>query len=413
MHHEMILSQNHRASFGLKDNSNIFVLGQVGSGKTRSHILPNIMEQDNVSMVIADTKGELRAKTEEMLREKEYVIKSIDFDCPSQSKDQFNPFMYIQSPEDILMMSSIIVGSQTAAIRSDPYWDNAALLLLQSCIAYLNTTIRPTDQTLTSLQRLICAFAPNDEVEYKSSLEVMFDDLALREPDCFAVQQWRSFGAIKGVAKTASTICSVLLSTFAQVLTPGIAKLTATDTLDFASIGQRKTALFVSVSDVDRSKDRLVSLFYSLLLNTLRNEADRCDDKGLPVHVHFFLDDFATNVCIYEFPTYISSLRSREISFSIVVQSEEQLQRLYGCNASTIIANCAYYLFLGSCDLKCCQDIARRMNIPLDKVLYKPRDKVFVLSHFARPLVDEVYSLTKHPRYHKLSNEETAISLAV
>ena len=407
MSYAMILSQNHRAKFGFKDNGNILVLGQVGTGKTRSHILPNIMEQDEISMIIADTKGELRAKTESLLRKKGYVVKSINFDNPATSKDFFNPFTYIRCPEDILMIANIIVSTQQEHSHVDPYWNNAAILLLQACIAYLHTQARPAERTLTNLQKMVCAFSVHEEdSSFKCPLEIIFNDLKKKDANCFVVRQWEAFGAIKGVAKTASTICSVALSAFASLLTPNIEQLTSNDTLDFNSIGHKKTALFVSVSDVDRSKDRLVSLFYSLLLNTLRNEADQQPEKGLPIHVHLFLDDMATNICIPSFPTYISALRSREISFSVVLQSEEQLKALYGWNASTIIANCGYYIFLGSNDLGCCQKIARRLNVPLDKVLYKPRDQVFVLNNFERPIVDKVYDLTSHPEYSRLENEQ-------
>lgn len=408
MNYRMILSQNHTAEFGRKDNSNILVLGQVGSGKTRSYILPNIMEQDGISMIIADPKGELRAKCEKQLRNKGYVVKSISFDRPSESTHFFNPFEYIQDPEDILMVTRILVDSNGGHLRNvDPYWDDAASLLVQACIAYLVQEAKRPERTLFALQRLVQSFAVSDtEPKKKSPLEIIFDDLKKEKPDCFAVTQWDAFSAIKGVSKTASTISSVLLTKFTQFLTPEIVKLTSQDTLEVEKIGFQKTALFVCVSDVDRSKDRLVNLFYNLLINTLRNVADRQADKGLPTHVHCFLDDFGTNVCINNLPGYISSLRSREISFSIILQSEEQLRHLYGYDANTITANCRYYLFLGSNDLKACQDVAQRMNAPLDKVLYKPRSQVIVLSNFERPITDMVYDLTSHPEYNSLENEK-------
>ena len=397
MSYEMILSKNQRAKFEHKDNSNILVLGQVGTGKTRSHVLPNIIEQDTVSLVIADTKQEVHAKCATLLRKKGYIIKYIDLDNPAASKDYFNPFVYINSPEDILMLSNIIVAAQQEHTRADPYWDDSALLMLSAVVAYMCEELHPAERTLYNLRRLVCAFKVHDDIpDYKSPLEILFDDLAVKNPNSYALKQWQAFSTIKGVSKTSSTIMSVLLSKFAQLLTPDVERLTSKDTLAFASIGHKKTALFISVSDVDRSKDRLASLLYSLLLNTLRNEADQQPDKGLPIHVHFFLDDFSTNVCIPSFDNYISCMRSREVSFSVILQSEDQLHRLYGRNAGTIIANCGYYLFLGSNDLDCCQKIARRMNVPLDRVLYKQRNQVFVLSNFERPIVDTVYDLTAH-----------------
>ena len=405
--YRMILSKNHTANFGFKDNGNILVLGQVGTYKTRGHVLPNIMEQDDISMVISDTKGELQAKTEKLLREKGYIIKSINFDNPRSSHNHFNPFAYIQTPEDILATSAILVSEVHPGYHVDPYWDNAAMLMLNAVIAYLANECRPSERTLANLRKLVCAFAAReDNPQYKSPLEIIFDDIKDKKPESFAVKQWEAFLSIKGAAKTVSTIASVLLSKFAQVLTPDIEFLTSSDTIAFDEIGRKKTALFVSVSDVDRSKDKLVSIFYSLLLNRLRTVADKRPDRGLPIHTHFFMDDFATNVVIPNFPNYISCLRSREISFTLVLQSENQLKTLYGEASSTIVANCAYYLFLGSRDLQGCYEISKRMNIPLDKVLYKSRDEVFILSNFSRPIIDSIYDVRTHVSYDELESEQ-------
>lgn len=407
--YRMILSKNHTASFGFKDNGNILVLGQVGTYKTRGHVLPNIMEQDEISMVIADTKGELQAKTEKMLKEKGYSIKCVNFNNPKASRNHFNPLAYISTPEDIVATSSIIVSELHPGYRQDPYWDNASTILLNSIIAYLVEECRPSERTLESVRKLICAFEVADSM---SALEIIFDDLAKKHQGkatlrhSFALEQWAAFKSIKGSEKTAVCIVSTLLGKFAQFLTPDILNLTSRDDVCVDRLGMEKTVLFVNVSDVDRSKDKLVSIFYSLLLNRLRTVADRQLDRGLPVHVHFFMDDFATNVVIPSFPNYISCLRSREISFTLVLQSENQLRSLYGEDGNTIIANCAYYLFLGSRDLHCCQDIAKRMNAPLDKVLYKSREEVFILSNFNKPIVDRIYDVRNHTNYAKLESEQ-------
>lgn len=409
--YRMILSKNHIAEFGYKDNANIILVGQVGTGKTRKNIIPCIMEQNDISMVIADTKGELYAKTANMLKFKGYDVKCINFDSPKDTKDFFNPFEYINDPEDIIATSSILVSELKANFGNwDPYWDNAGTLLLNAIIAYLVFECRKNDQTLANIQKLISNFAVReDQPDYRSTLDIMFDELKKKNPEHFAVKQWDAFTSIRGSSKTVSSITSVVMSKFAQFMTPGIERLTSKDTVDFKNLGKSKTVLFVSVSDVDRSKDKLASICYSLMLNTLRKIADKEEDKGLPNHVHFFLDDFATNVIIPNFDGYISCLRSREISFTIVLQSESQLYKLYGPTYNTILANAAYYIFLGSRDLQGCQDIAKRMNVPLDRVLYKSKDEVFILSNFERPIVDETYDLKTHPDYSKLESENYCI----
>lgn len=410
--YRMILSKEQTAHFGFKDNGNILVLGQVGTYKTRGHVLPNIMEQDNISMVISDTKGELQAKTEKLLKERGYKVKCVNFDNPKASKNHFNPLAYISTPEDIVETSSIIVSELHPGFRQDPYWDNASTILLNAIIAYLIEECRPSERTLENVRKLICAFEVADSQDpRKSALEIIFEDLAKKHQDksilhrSFALEQWAAFKTIKSSEKTVACIVSTLLGKFTQFLTPDISNLTCIDDLHFGRIGAEKTALFINVSDVDRSKDKLVSIFYSLLLNKLRTVADRQPDRGLPVHVHFYMDDFATNVIIPSFPNYISCLRSREISFTLVLQSENQLRSLYGEDSNTIIANCAYYLFLGSRDLQCCQDISKRMNVPLDRVLYKSKDEVFILGNFIKPIVDRIYDVRNHPNYAKLESE--------
>lgn len=403
---EMILSQNHSAQYGYKDNANILVLGQVGTHKTRGHILPNILQQDRISMVIADTKGELHSKTGKLLKERGYKIKCVNFDDPSSSLNQFNPFAYIKTPEDIVMVSNILVSEVRHDYRVDAYWDNAAQLLLNAIIGYMVDECRPTERNLNNLRKLVCALEVSDDLQHKSPLEILFTDLRNKKPRCYAVQQWDAFCTIKAAAKTASTILSVLLTKFAQFLTPDIAKLTGYDTVDLDQIAREKTALFVCVSDVDRSKDKLASIFYSLLFARLRNLADKEPSKGLPIHVHCFLDDFSTNVVIPNFDNYISSFRSREISFTLVLQSESQLQKLYGESSHTIVANCAHYLFMGSSDLHTCHAMAKRMNLPLDKVLYKPREEIFLLRSFSRPVVDNIFDIRSHKDYSKLEHED-------
>ena len=410
--YEMILGQNCNAQFGYKENGNILVLGQVGTYKTRGYILPNILQQDGISMVIADTKGELRKKTQKLLEEKGYVVKSINFDEPDRSKNRFNPLAYIHSPEDILAVSTILVSDIHGSVAVDPYWDQSAILLMNAVMAYLMEQCTPTERTLANVRKLVCALKISDDAKYVSPLEHIFEDLRKEKPECFAVKQWDAFATVKQSSRTVSCIISVLLSKFTQFLTPDIEMLTSRDTLQLDSLGKEKTALFVSVSDVDRSKDKLVSVFYSLLLTRLRNVADQQTDGGLPIHVHCFLDDFATNVVIPNFDNYISSLRSREVSFSLVLQSERQLQKLYGASANTIVSNCAWYLFFGSRDLDGCQEIARRMNVPLDRVLYKPKEEVFIFGNFSRPQVERIYDVSTHADYSKLENESDSAMLA-
>ncbi len=403
--YEFILSQNHTARFGYKDNANILVLGQVGSYKTRGHILPNIMHQNDISMVISDAKGELLEKTGKLLRQKGYTVQCINFDVPASSINYFNPFAYISTPEDILAISNILVSEVNGILPPDPYWDNASQLLLNAVIAYMVEECPPTERTLTNLRKLICALKLSDNPIYHSPLEIIFNDLRKKKPWCYAIKQWDAFIAVKDAVKTASCIVSVLLTKFAQFLTPDIEKLTTRDTVKIDRLGSQKTALFICVSDVDRSKDKLVSIFYRTLLSRLRTVADQQASKGLPVHVHCFLDDFATNVVIPEFDNYISCLRSREISFTLVLQSESQLAKRYGPSRDTIIANCAYYLFLGSRDLGGCLDISKRMNLPLNRILYKPRDEVLIIRNFEKPLVDRIYDVRSHPNYKELEHD--------
>ena len=202
--------------------------------------------------------------------------------------------------------------------------------------------------------------------------------------------------------KTLSGIIISLAATFTSLLTQGIKRLTSRDTVDFRMLGLEKRALFIKSSDTDRSKDVLVNILFQQVIDELCREADAQPSHSLPVHVHLFLDDFGTNLKLNRFDAAIAGMRSRELSCSVILQSEGQLKQMYGDAWSTILASCGAYVFLGSNDVETCRNVSLRLDKPLGSVLYKKYEDIFVFQQGRGPKCARRYDLTEHPLYRKL-----------
>ena len=212
---------------------------------------------------------------------------------------------------------------------------------------------------------------------------------------------------IKTVSCAEKTFTSIIISlatTFTALMSKGIKHLTHKNTIDFRKLGHQKTALFVINSDADRSKDVLVNILFQQAIDELCRDADCQPGHCLPVHVHFFLDDFGTNLTINRFDAAIAGMRSREMSCSVILQSEGQLKKMYGDAWPTILGSCAAYVFLGSNDINTCHDVSLRINKPLDQVLYKRNSDIFVFVQGKRPEKVERYDLVLHELYCKLND---------
>lgn len=351
-------------------NNNVLVVGSAGCGKTRHIVVPNILQAVG-SYIISDPKGNLYKLYGNYLRKKGYTVKKIDFEKPDKSS-HYNFFEYIRSEQDIIKLAHMLIFSETKKSSfADPYWDNSAEQLLSAIIALLVESRPKEEQNLACLIKCLAALQENENQPRKTAIDYMMDELERRNKNSFAVKQYRQFM----VAPIKTKMCTVttVLSKFGIYSTEEITKMTSKNDIDIASIGKKKTAVFVVVSDHERSMDMLANVFYSQAMSELCDYADHhCKNNKLPVDVRFILDDFATNCVICDFPRMISSIRSRGISTMLMIQAESQLADSYGKNSATIIANCDTYVYMGGNDIDTAYAVARRCDVPVKKILYMP-----------------------------------------
>ena len=406
----MILAQDQYYSLDCYEtqlNNNVLVVGTSGAGKTRSIVTPNLLQATG-SYIVSDPKGNLYRKHKSYLESKGYEVKKLDFTCPEDSA-HYNFFEYIRCTQDIVKMSHMMIYQQEGTGSKDPFWDEAAQLLLQAIISFLREGNRKVDQNLHSILKLVGACqVKEDGGNDKNICDTLFEEHAKKYKNSYAVNQYSKFRIA-----ASRTLKSILISVNARLGnydTPELQRMTEYDDIDITSIGKRKTALFVVVSDMDRSLDGLVNNFFTQAMNELTRFADKeCENECLPVPVRFILDDFATNCCIHEFPRMISSIRSRGISTMLMIQAESQLSQRYGYDAKTIIGNCDSYIYLGSNDVDTAQEVARRCDVPLKKILNMPVGTNWIFQRGQAPLNAKNFKLEPYLERLGLKEKEEEV----
>ena len=381
-------------SYDTKINNNVLIVGTTGAGKTRSIVSPNILQASG-SYIVVDPKGNLYGKYKEFLEKKGYTVLKLNFAEPGDPESEsYNYFHYIHSEQDIVKISHMLtyIENKDAGYRADPFWDEAAVMLLSAINAYLYERSEPEYRTLKTISELV-TFADMDEdcSGKKTKLDYLFDQLRREKPDCFAVRQYDAYRL--GAGRTLKSILITLQAKLSVFTTKDHNKLLAKDTVDIHSIGQKKSALFVVVSDTDRSNDPLANIFFTQAMNELCSFADHQPDHRLPVDVRFILDDFATNVRINDFPRMISSIRSRGISCMLMIQAESQLDAAYGHDGKTIIGNCDNYVYLGGNDVETAEHVARRCDRPLSDILYMPVETNWIFRRGQSPIQGKNFRL--------------------
>ena len=326
-------------------NLNVLVCGGSGSGKTRFYAKPNIM-QANTSYVILDPKAELLRSTGQLLKAKGYDIKVLDL-INMDRGDCYNPFVYIKNDNDIQRLVTNLFKNTTPkdAAHQDPFWDQAAMMLLLALMFYLHYEA-PEEQNFSMVMFMIRAgdvMENNDN--YKSPLDTLFDRLERRVPDHIALKYYRSYRS--GSAKTLKSIQITLMSHLDKFNLESLEAMTQYDELDLQSVGKKKTAIFAVIPDNDTSFNFLVGVLYTQLFQQLYYLADSRPDGRLPVHVHFVMDEFANIALPDSFDKLLATMRSREISVSIIIQNMAQLKALFQKEWESICGNCDEFLFLG------------------------------------------------------------------
>ena len=345
----ILLTQNFRISLDTHEHRrclNILVVGGSGAGKSRGFALPNIM-QCCCSMVITDPKAELLRKTGGLLEKKGYEVRVFDLINPDTSFC-YNPFEYVHDDKDVLRLISNLIQNTTpkGSQSSDPFWEKSETALLQALMLYLLHEAPPEEQNFAMIMEMLgSAQVKEEDEDYESPLDILFDRLEMRDPDSIAVKQYHIYKQAAG--KTAKSILISVGVRLAAFNLPQIAKLTNTDELDLSSMGERKVALFCCIPDADTSLNYLVGMIYSQLFQTLYYMADRVHGGALPVPVNCIMDEFPNVSLPNEFEKILATCRSRSIYCSIIIQNMSQLKALFKDTWESLVGNCDEFLYLG------------------------------------------------------------------
>ena len=414
-------------------NKNILVIGGSGSGKTRFFVKPNLMQMHS-SYVVTDPKGTVLVECGKMLKKGKYKIKVLNTINFAKSM-HYNPFAYIRSEKDILkLVNTIIVNTKGEGQQSgEDFWVKAEKLYYTALIAYIWYEAPEEEQNFAMLIDMIDASeAREDDENFKNAVDLLFEELEADKPNHFAVRQYKKYKLAAG--KTAKSILISCGARLAPFDIKELRDLTSYDELELDTLGEKKTALFVIISDTDATFNFIVSIMYSQLFNLLCDKADDVYNGRLPIHVRCLLDKFANIGQIPQFEKLIATIRSREISASIILQSKSQLKALYRDNASTIEGNCDTTLFLGGKEKDTLKDLAEILGketidlynisdtrgtsqsyglnyqktgkelMSQDEIAVMDGSKCIMQLRGVRPFFSDKFDITKHKQYPLLSD---------
>ena len=416
-------------------NKNVMIVGGSGSGKTRFWLKPNILQLHS-SYCVTDPKGSIVVECGKLLEKAKYHIKifnTINF----HKSMHYNPFAYIHSEKDILKLVTTLISNTKGEGKSgDDFWVKAETLLYCALMGYIHYEAPEDEQNFSTLIEMINSMETReDDEDFQNPVDIMFEKLEKKNPEHFAVRQYRKFKLAAG--KTAK---SILISCGARLAVFDIAELreiTAYDELELDTIGDRKTALFLIMSDTDASFNFLISMVYTQLFNLLCEKADDVYGGRLPVHVRCLIDECANIGQIPSLEKLVATIRSREISACLVLQAQSQLRALYKDNADTIIGNMDSLIFLGGKEKTTLKEMAEMLGketidtyntgesrgretshslnyqklgkelMSVDELAVMDGSKCILQLRGVRPFLSDKYDITKHPNYKYLSDADS------
>lgn len=413
-------------------NKNVLIVGGSGSGKTRFWLKPNLM-QCHSSYVVTDPKGSIVIECGKLLLREGYKVKILNTINFKKSM-HYNPFAYIRSEKDILkLVTTLITNTKGEGKAGDDFWVKAETLLYTALIAYIYYEAPEHEQNFTTLIEFINASeVREDDEEYKNNVDLMFDRLEEKDPQHFAVRQYKKYKLAAG--KTAKSILISCGARLAPFDIKELRELTAYDELELDTLGDRKTALFIIISDTDATFNFLVSMCYTQLFNLLCDKADDVYGGRLPVHVRCLIDECANIGQIPNLEKLMATIRSREISACLVLQAQSQLKALYKDNSDTIIGNCDSMIFLGGKEKTTLKDLTETLGketidmfntsdtrgsqrsyginyqrlgkelMSMDELSVMDGGKCILQLRGVRPFFSDKYDITKHPKYKYLSD---------
>ena len=391
-------------SIKTRRNNNISIMGASGAGKTRSFVIPNILAAVG-SYIVADPKGNLYSQYASHMSSYGYKVIHIDLIHPDIS-DKYNPLCYVRNSDDACKLASQVInlGYGGTMYSQDPFWDKSAELLMKALIGLVMENCNDVEHSIQGLAELITKVSFESEDIYpleNSKLNRIFerhsDRYALKyDETSWAYSQYLKFKSLP--PRTLGCILMTLQAMLGPFESKGMRAMSSgKETIDLKAIGKENTIVFLGISDTDRSKDLLANLFYSQAMNELCTYADyECKNNRLPVPVRFILDDFGTNCRIYGFENMISNIRSRNISASLILQSEAQLKQGYGESAHTILDNCDTTIYMGGNDIVTAKMISERCNQPLQKVLHMALESNWIFRRGEQPLHSKTVDLSEY-----------------
>ena len=413
-------------------NKNVLVVGGSGSGKTRFFIKPNLMQLHS-SYVVTDPKGSIAVECGKLMFRNGYKVKifnSINF----KKSHHYNPFAYIHSEKDILkLVTTLIANTKGDGKSGDDFWQKAETLLYTALIGYIHYEAPEEEQNFATLIEFINAMEVREDDEtFENNVDLAFKELASREPNHFAVRQYKKYKLAAGkTAKSINISCGARLAPFDI---QELREITMYDELELDTLGDRKTALFLIMSDTDSTFNFLISMIYSQLFNLLCEKADDVYGGRLPVHVRCLIDECANIGQIPNLEKLMATIRSREISACLVLQAQSQLKALYKDNADTIIGNCDSSIFLGGKEPGTLKELNQALGketidtfntgesrgrevshslnyqklgkdlATIDELAVLDGGKCILQLRGVRPFLSDKYDITRHPNYKYLSD---------
>ena len=413
-------------------NKNVLVVGGSGSGKTRFFIKPNLMQLHS-SYVVTDPKGSIAVECGKLMLRNGYKVKifnSINF----KKSHHYNPFAYIHSEKDILkLVTTLIANTKGEGKSGDDFWQKAETLLYTALIGYIHYEAPEEEQNFATLIEFINAMEVREDDEtFENNVDLAFKELAQREPNHFAVRQYKKYKLAAGkTAKSINISCGARLAPFDI---QELREITMYDELELDTLGDRKTALFLIMSDTDSTFNFLISMIYSQLFNLLCEKADDVYGGRLPVHVRCLIDECANIGQIPNLEKLMATIRSREISACLVLQAQSQLKALYKDNADTIIGNCDSSIFLGGKEPGTLKELNQALGketidtfntgesrgrevshslnyqklgkdlATIDELAVLDGGKCILQLRGVRPFLSDKYDITRHPNYKYLSD---------
>ncbi len=408
----MILGENAVYSTDSKKtglNNNVIVCGGTGCGKTMSVTEPRLLETNNSSLIVTVTKRRIVDKYRPVFEARGYDVEELNFADPSLSTVSYDPLRYVRNNTDITYLATSIVqtGKPRGNLHGDPYWDNSSTSLLSAEIGLvLMRKKHASFNDVLELHGKLQTFM-KDNGTMGTSLDEQFESLKEDAPDCFAVSCWNSFCHLP--EKTMECVYGTLNTIIDKIFSPEVRRLIGMrGKVNFKKLAAKKTVLFLVTSPVNPGLNSYVNTFYGNAFKELFEYAESLPERKLPIPVSVICDDFATGGRILNFPEYISIFREMGISVTLLIQSESQLAGMYGeYDAATIINNCDTYLYMGGMDLDTASSVSRRLNKPMEDVLYMPVGREFIFRRGMRPVATSRYDIVNDDRYRKISGMDT------